>query len=120
MPTNPYQPPGTEPIDGTRARNEILARWLAAECGTGIEHARRVRYYMAFGAFAIFAAVFGISRFFEMPTLVTVILAIPVGWLIAEANALQYRIDHWPIFREYIDWAKVKRDHPDQVEASGN
>jgi hypothetical protein len=32
------------------------------------------------------------------------------GWVIAERNALQLRVSQWPIFSEYIDCDRVRRD----------
>jgi hypothetical protein len=112
MTINPYQPPGTESID-PKARQAILGRWLALKRGDGIVRARRVHAYLVLAAFVIFVPVFVASAIYDWHPLVTMVPAILVGWLIAEANALKYRLDHVPIYREYIDWAKVERDYLD-------
>ena len=38
------------------------------------------------------------------------IAALLDGWVLAERNALQYRIAQWPHLSRYIDWSRVEED----------
>jgi hypothetical protein len=51
-----------------------------------------------------YAVTYGCS-----PIFVAAVSAV-TGWVVAERNALQLRVSQWPIFSEYIDCARVRRD----------
>lgn len=96
---------------------ELIRRWIALERGNGIERARRVSRYLDIGGFALFVAIIVSSIFLDLPSLILVLPAIVVGWLLAERNALNGRLAQWPTIRQYIDWEKIDRDYASQQSA---
>src|SRR5262245_53625905 len=91
-------------------RSEFLSRWSALESGSGLGEARAVSKRLSLSSLAIcaFTAIAGL--YFSPFSLVFVIPGIMIGYLIAERNALDSRAKQWAIFREYIDWPKVRQD----------
>ena len=52
------------------------------------------------------------TAYLPSPIFIAAVSAVS-GWVIAERNALQLRVSQWPIFSEYIDWDRVRRDSGD-------
>jgi hypothetical protein len=94
-------------------RKEILARWLSLEHADGVSRARRMRRKLSVASFVVFAVAFATGIYFKLHPSITLVLGAVVGWLIAESNALQSRLNLFPVYREYIDWEKVERDSRD-------
>jgi len=88
----------------------ILSRWVAIEQGDEIRRIRRVSRNLSLAAYMIFFAALAICAYFQPPAWIALFPGLVVGWLIAEKNALDTRIAHWPVFRRYIDWARVEAD----------
>jgi phosphotransferase system glucose/maltose/N-acetylglucosamine-specific IIC component len=88
---------------------QLLARWQALEAGDGLRRAAliaRVLWFVGLGL-AVFVAL--AVAYNLHPAFVAVAAAV-MGWTIAERNALRTRIAQWPIFRNYVDWDRVKQD----------
>ena len=96
----------------------ILARWVTLERGNGIEQVRRVSRYLSIGVVVLCALVGLAAAVVDLRCLVVAIPSAAIGWLVAERNALQSRMEQWPIFRQYIDWSRVDEDL--QGEAKSN
>lgn len=45
-----------------------------------------------------------------VPSWLLVAMSIPIGWLIAERNALDARSQQWQTVSQYIDWSRVEND----------
>lgn len=91
-------------------RSDILARWVGIETGNGLDKARRIVRYLSIAAPVAFISPFVISRFLDLPWWIYLNAGTLAGWLMAERNALDWRVKSWPIVREYIDWGKVHAD----------
>jgi hypothetical protein len=91
-------------------RSQLLSRWSSLESNGGIEAARGVSRRLTLLAFAICVLTVGVGLYLSPASLPFAIPGILVGYLVAERNALDDRAKQWPIFRDYIDWAKVRQD----------
>lgn len=90
--------------------HQILGRWLALENGDALRRIRNTSRWLSIAAFVVFVAAILVGRFFQLPTITFVLAGTISGWLIAERNALDARLLQWPIFRQYIDWTRVRED----------
>ena len=91
---------------------QLLARWQALEGEDGLRRAAltaRILWLVGLGL-AMFVALAMTYRLH--PAFVAVGAAV-MGWTIAERNALRTRLTQWPIFRQYVDWKRVKQDLAD-------
>jgi hypothetical protein len=90
-------------------REQLLRRWRSLQDDTGLIRAARLARLLwvaglLLALFVTYAVAYKLS-----PILIAAVSAI-AGWDIAERNALRLRISQWPIFSEYIDWDRVRRD----------
>jgi hypothetical protein len=90
--------------------NDILTRWLNLEEGTGLAKAKLATRYLSIASFIICVAIALMGAYLKLPWWVLVVPTAVVGWLIAERNALEMRIAQWPVYRQYIDWSRVRAD----------
>jgi hypothetical protein len=93
-------------------RKQLLKRWESLQDGTGlVRSAKLARLFSASGFLLVLlvtcAVVYRLS-----PIFIAAVSAV-TGWVIAERNALQLRVSQWPIFSEYIDWDRVRRNSGD-------
>ena len=88
----------------------ILRRWAALERGDGVVRARWVKRGCIIAALVLFEAGWLAGTYWKSPAYVPLMIGVIAGWLIAESNALDYRMRAWPIIRRYIDWERVHQD----------
>jgi hypothetical protein len=88
----------------------ILTRWLAIEDADGLDAARQKARNLFYAILAVLLiAVIGALRYGNA-SVGFVLLGVLAGWLGAEASALNARIRDLPIYRQYIDWPRVRQD----------
>jgi hypothetical protein len=90
---------------------KILGQWIALRSKDGIEHASRRVFYLSVAAFALATIAILASTLAAIPAIAFLFPGIAIGWLLAERNALQSRIEQWPALSEYLDWDKIERDN---------
>ena len=87
----------------------LLRRWNSLENGDGLKRAASWAMLLwLVGLVLCFVVVFGII--YGLHPAAIAATAAAGGWLIAETNALRTRLAQWPMFKEYIDWQRVRRD----------
>jgi hypothetical protein len=91
-------------------KSELLSRWSDLESGGGHDAARKVSRRLSILSFAIYILTACIGLYLSPLSSLFVIPGILIGYLKAERNALDERVKQWPIFRDYIDWSKVRQD----------
>jgi hypothetical protein len=52
--------------------------------------------------------VFGVA--YGLHPAAIAVAAAAMGWIIAETNALRWRLAQWPTLKRYIDWQRVHED----------
>jgi len=98
---------------------QLLASWQALEAGDGLRRAARIaRVLWLVGLGLATFVAFAIAQ--ELHPAAVAAGAAAMGWIIAETNALRTRSALWPVFRRYIDWARVERDLADFADNGGN
>jgi hypothetical protein len=78
--------------------------------GDGIEKGRQWVRYLSIVAFVFTAIAVFLSTLKGIWPLLLFVPGVAVGWLLAERNALQSRIEQWSTLSEYLDWPKIERD----------
>src|SRR5262245_22393812 len=105
-----YDGPDNHSLGYARMSDAILQRWMMLKQDEGVSRARRVSLWLSVAALSLCIAVaYGLfsGRF---PPWLLVAMSLPIGWLIAERNALDSRSQQWPTFSRYIDWSRVEAD----------
>jgi hypothetical protein len=92
------------------APKAVLERWIALRGEEGIERARRTVTYLSVVAFGLTLVVALCATLTDWPAWALLLPAAAVGWLVAERNALQSRVEQWPALSEYLDWRMIQRD----------
>jgi hypothetical protein len=93
-------------------RKQLLKRWESLQDGTGLVRSAKLARLLSASGFLLVLLVTCAIAYRLSPIFVAVVSAV-TGWVIAERNALQLRVSQWPIFSEYIDWDRVRRDSGD-------
>jgi hypothetical protein len=95
---------------------KLLLRWRSLENGDGLKVAASLATFLwiaglVFCGIVVFGVIYGLHR------AVIAFAAAAMGWLIAERNAMRSRLAQWPIFKQYIDWARVHKDSDESEQA---
>jgi hypothetical protein len=90
-------------------RQQLLKRWESLQDGTGLVRSAKLARLLSASGFLLVLLVTCAVAYRLSPIFVAAASAV-TGWVIAERNALQLRVSQWPIFSEYIDWDRVRRD----------
>jgi hypothetical protein len=85
----------------------LLDRWETLESGDGLRRARLLAPALRISGLGT-AILAGVGVAVGFPSWIIALAAVATGWTIAEANALQFRIEQWPIFKQYVDWDRVR------------
>ena len=93
-------------------RKQLLKRWESLQDGTGLVRSAKLARLLSASGFLLVLLVTCAVAYRVSPIFVAAASAV-TGWVIAERNALQLRVSQWPIFSEYIDWDRVRRDRGD-------
>lgn len=93
-------------------RKQLLKRWKSLQDGIGLVRSAKLARLLSASSFILVLLVTCAVAYRLSPILVAAVSAV-TGWVIAERNALQLRVSQWPIFSEYIDWDRVRRDSGD-------
>ena len=93
-------------------RQQLLKRWESLQDGTGLVRSAKLARLLSASGFLLVLLVTCTVAYRLSPIFVAAASAV-TGWVIAERNALQLRVSQWPIFSEYIDWDRVRRDSGD-------
>ena len=93
-------------------RQQLLKRWESLQDGTGLVRSAKLARLLSASGFLLVLLVTCAVAYRLSPIFVAAASAV-TGWVIAERNALQLRVSQWPIFSEYIDWDRVRRDRGD-------
>jgi hypothetical protein len=93
-------------------RKQLLKRWESLKDGTGLVRSAKLARLLSASGFVLVLLVTCAVAYRLSPIFVAAVSAV-TGWVIAERNALQLRVSQWPIFSEYIDWDRVRRDSGD-------
>ena len=94
------------------SRKQLLKRWQSLKDGTGLVRSAKVTRLLSAASLLLVLLVTYAVTYSLSPVFVAAVSAV-TGWVIAERNALQLRVSQWPIFSEYIDWDRVRRDSGD-------
>jgi hypothetical protein len=88
---------------------DLLLRWRSLESSESPKAiASRCRLLWFAGLTCCLVVVFGVMYGLH-PAAIAAVAALG-GWLVAEANALRSRLSQWPIFKQYINWQRVRSD----------
>lgn len=93
-------------------RKQLLKRWESLQDGTELARSAKLARLLSASSFLLVLLVTCAVAYRLSPIFVAAVSAV-TGWVIAERNALQLRVSQWPIFSEYIDWDRVRRDRGD-------
>ena len=93
-------------------RKQLLKRWESLQDGTELARSAKLARLLSASSFLLVLLVTCAVAYRLSPIFVSAVSAV-TGWVIAERNALQLRVSQWPIFSEYIDWDRVRRDRGD-------
>jgi len=87
----------------------LLLRWKALDQEEGLRRAiSTARLLWFIGLVLCMVVVAGIV--YKLHPAAVAVAAAVMGWVVAERNALQTRVVHWPILKRYIDWKRVQED----------
>jgi len=87
----------------------LLSRLRSLEEGDGLRRAHSIARTLWLLGLALTIFV-GVGIAYGLPPGIIAIASAVLGWLIAESNALRARLAQWPVFRNYIDWQRVRDD----------
>ena len=87
----------------------LLKRLQSLEDGEGLRRAATLSRVL-FVVGLLLSIFVGWAIIFRLHPALIAAAAMAVGWVVAERNALRTRVSQWPIFRVYIDWARVRDD----------
>jgi hypothetical protein len=93
-------------------RKQLLKRWESLQDGTGLVRSAKLARLLSASGFLLVLLVTCAVVYRLSPIFIAAVSAV-TGWVIAERTALQLRVSQWPIFSEYIDWDRVRRDSGD-------
>jgi hypothetical protein len=89
--------------------HRLLERLESLESGEGLRRAKLIGRVL-FVVGLVLAIFVGIAIALGLHPVFIALPALAVGWIIAERNAIRLRTAQWPIFRDYIDWKRVRED----------
>ena len=103
-------------------RKQLLKRGESLQDGTGLVRSAKLARLLSASGFllvllvtrvACYSCCFTCAVVYRLSPIFVAAVSAVTGWVIAERNALQLRVSQWPIFSEYIDWDRVRRDSGD-------
>jgi uncharacterized membrane protein YqgA involved in biofilm formation len=83
--------------------NVYLKQWKALKEGGGMESAS-TKSASLFSVGALLSVVVVLLIYFQVHSSIVAIVSVAIGWIIAERNALNSRIEMWPKLEKYLNW----------------
>jgi len=86
---------------------QILNKWAALENDTGLDAAKKVVRLLDVCSVILLLLMLSVI-YFNVSNIVLCLISVIFGWVVAERNALSWRIKQWPVIRKYLDWASIR------------
>ena len=88
---------------------QVLMQWRLLAHGEGLAQARRKSRQLSAASFALFLASGMTAWLYDPWAFAPILPAVAVGWMVAERNAINWRLAFWPALERYLNWPLIEQ-----------